>query len=116
MSTKVKPFPSYGRRMFQRMKTGWHPTNGVNVYTSWRMARCFPHGVCFPPDARPDEFNWTFLAGQDITLINTEGRCDYDTLKKLAVIIIQSGAARVGLVDADHPLEWFVPGKEAQAA
>jgi len=112
----MKKLPPYGRRLVMRMKAGWQPTNGINIFCCWKTARSFPEAVCFPPGASPSDYDWTFLAGQDITVINTESRCDYSMLWELAVMLVQSGAARVGLVDVAHPLEWFIPGKEAQAA
>ena len=107
--------PPYGRRLKDKMLTGWRPTNGVNVYCSWRMARAFPH-VCFPPEADPSDFDWTFLAGQEISLINTSGYADYEKLKELSVILVKSGVKNVGLIDVDHPLQWFVPEAKVRVA
>jgi hypothetical protein len=116
MNALHKPLPPYGRRLKDKMLAGWRPTNGVNIFCCWKTARHFLEAVCFPPGADPLQYDWTFLAGQDISLINTSGNCEFEILREVAVLIVQSGAARVGLVDAEHPLEWFVPGTEAQAA
>ena len=105
----MKPLPPYGKRLMRRMKVGYQPTNGVNIYTSWNMGKVIPYGVTSPLDALPNDFDWSFLAGKDISLINTESYADYKILKRLAVVLIQSGAKRVGLIDLDHPLQWFVP-------
>lgn len=104
-----KKLPPYGKQLKERMRSGYQPKNGVNIYTSWDMGRVIPHGVTFPPDATPNDFDWSFLAGQDISLINTESYADYETLKTLAVLLVKSGVKRVGLIDVDHPLQWFVP-------
>lgn len=108
--------PPYGRRLKDKLLSGWRPTNGINVFCSWKTARSYPEAVCFPPGAVPSDFDWTFLAGQDISLINTSNNCDFTVLKELAVLLVQSGAARVGLVDDEHPLEWFVPDTAREAA
>ena len=75
-----------------------------------------PHAVCFPPESRPDDFDWRFLHGQDISLINTNSLADYHLLQELAELLIKSGAARVGLIDVGHPLQWFVPDRVEVAA
>ena len=67
--------------------------------------------------ALPNDFDWSFLAGHEISLINTESFAEYEKLKELAVLLVQSGAKRVGLIDQDHPLEWFIPeNMKAEAA
>jgi len=87
-----KPLPPYGRQLFEA---------GLK------------HVVVFPPDALPDDFYWAFLAGQELSLINTGGYADYETLKELAVLLVQSGAKNVGLIDLDHALHWFMPRRKA---
>jgi len=105
-----KKLPPFGKQLKERMRSGWQPTNGVNVYTSWDMGKVIPHGVTFPPEASPDEYAWSFLVGQEISLINTESYADYEKLKELAVLLVKSGAKSVGLNDGNaHPLLWFVP-------
>jgi len=99
------------------MRSGYQPRNGVNIYTSWNMGKIISHGVTFPPEALPNDFDWSFLAGHEISLINTESFAEYEKLKELAVLLVQSGAKRVGLIDQDHPLEWFIPeNMKAEAA
>ena len=110
------PLPPFGKQLKERMGSGYQPTNGVYIYTSWDMGRVIPHGVTFPPDATPNDFDWSFLAGQDISLINTESYADYETLKTLAVLLVKSGVKRVGLIDVDHPLWWFVSVVKGEAA
>ena len=39
-----------------------------------------------------------------------------EKLKQLAVLLVKSGAMRVGLIDLDHPLQWFVPEVKGVAA
>lgn len=104
-----KKLPPFGKQLKMKMLQGWQPTNGINIYTSWTMGRAIPHGVTFPPEADPYDYDWSLLAGQDISLINTESYVDYKILKWLAVVLIQSGAKRVGLIDVEHPLQWYVP-------
>jgi len=111
-----KPLPPFGKQLKAKMQSGWQPPNGVNVYTSWVMGHNYHHGITFPPDAHPNDYDWTFLAGQEISLINTESYADYQTLKELAVLLVKSGATRVGLVDVDHPLQWYVPEAKGIAA
>ena len=106
---KSKHLPPFGKQLQEKMRKGWQPTNGVNVYTSWDMGRVIPHGLTFPPEANPSDFEWTFLAGHEISLINTESYADYEILKELAVLLVKSGVKRVGIIDVDYPLQWFVP-------
>jgi len=82
----VKPLPPYGKQLLKRMRDGEPFAHGINIYTSWNMGRIFPHAVTFPPDASPGEFDWIFLAGQEISLINTESFAEYEKLKALVII------------------------------
>ena len=109
----MKKFPPYAKRLKERMMKGYWPKNGINIYTSWSMGHNHHHGITFPPDASPDDFNWSFLAGLDISLINTESYAEYEKLKTLAVLLVKSGVKRVGLIDPDHSLHWFMPKREA---
>ena len=111
-----KSMPLHGRKLLNRIKKGKLPTNGVNIYTSWNVGRVIPHGVTFPPDALPTDYDWSFLTGQEISLINTEGFAEYEKLKELAVLLVKSGAKSVGLIDAEHPLQWFLPEVKGEAA
>jgi len=111
-----KKLPPYGKQLKERMRKGYIPNNGVYIYTSWNMGHNYHHGVTFPPEADPNEYDWSFLAGQEISLINTESYADYETLKELAVLLVKSGAKSVGLIDIEHPLQWFVPEAEGVAA
>jgi len=111
-----KKLPPFGKQLKKRMQSGWQPTNGVNVYTSWHMGRGIPHGVTFPPDADPNEYDWSFLAGQEISLINTECYAEYEILKQLAILLVQSGVKNVGLISGDHTLQWFVPETKREVA
>jgi len=106
-----KKLPPFGKRLKERMLSGHRPTNG-----SWDMGRVIPHGITFPSEASPDDYDWSFLKGQDISLINTESYADYQILKELAVLLVKSGVMRVGLIDLDHPLQWFVPEVKEIAA
>lgn len=105
----MKPLPPYGKRLKKRMKNGPPINNGVNIYTSWHMGEIIPHGVTFPADFEPQDFDWSFLAGQEISLINTERYVQYKTLINLSVLLVESGVKSVGLIDGDHPLHWYVP-------
>lgn len=111
-----KKLPPYGKQLKERMRSGYQPTNGVNIFTSWSMGAPWPHCLIFPPGAGPDDYHWNFLAGQEISLINTESFTEYKILKQLAVILVQSGVKRVGLIDLDHPLHWFLPEVKGDAA
>jgi len=111
-----KKLPPFGRQIKEKVQLGWQPPGGINIYTSWKMSRPLPHAVTFPPDASPDDYDWSFLVGQEISLINTEAAADYETLKALAVLLVKSGVKSVGLIDAKHPLQWFVPETKVRAA
>ena len=82
-------------------------------FASWENGRVIPDAVTFPPDGSPNDHDWTFLAGQEISLINTGGVADYEILKELAELLIQSGVKSVGLIDLEHPLHWYVPERIA---
>ena len=110
-----KKLPPFGKRLKERLRSGYQPTNGVNIYTSWKIKSVL-HAVTFPPDAQPDDFDWTFLKGQEISLINVDDTADYETLKELAVLLVKSGVKSVGLVDINHPLQWYVPEVKGAAA
>ena len=112
----MKKLPPFGKQLKAKMQSGWRPPNGINIYTSWTMGQNFHHGVTFTPDALPDDFNWSFLSGQRISLINTGGYADYEKLKYLAVLLVKSGVKSVGLIDLDHPLQWYVPEEKGVAA
>jgi len=111
-----KKLPPFGKQLKERMRSGYQPTNGVNIFTSWSMGAPWPHCLTFPPGANPDEFDWSFLTGQEVTITNTERYAEYDTLKNLAVLLVQSGARSVALNDGDHPLQWFLPEVKGEAA
>lgn len=111
-----KILPPFGKRLKERMRKGHILTNGVNIYTSWNMGRVIPHGVTFPPDALPTDYDWSFLTDQEISLINTEGFAEYEKLKELAVLLVKSGVKSVGLIDVEHPLQWYVPEVKGVAA
>jgi len=112
-----KKLPPFGKQLKERMRKGYTPTNGVNIYTSWNMGHNYHHGLTFPPEALPNDFDWSFLAGQEITLINTGGYADYEKLKELAVLLVKSGVKCVGLNDGNaHPLQWFIPEVKGVAA
>ena len=113
MKNKIPPF---GKQLKLRMRKGYRPKNGVYIYTSWTMGKLIPHGVTFPPETLPSEYDWTFLSGQEISLINTNSNCDYEKLKQLAILLVQSGVKSVGLIDVDHPLWWFIPETKEVAA
>lgn len=109
-----KKLPPYGKRLKQMMQNGYQPNNSVYIYTSWNMGHNYYHGVTFPPESNPDDYDWSFLAGQRISLINTGSYADYDKLKELAVLLVKSGVTRVGLIDLDHPLHWYIPEESSQ--
>ena len=111
-----KKLPPFGKRLRKKMESGWQPTNGVNIYTSWNMGRPWPHCLTFPPEADPDKYDWSFLTGQEVTITNTERYVEYDILKNLAVLLVQSGVKSVALNDGDHPLEYFMPEVKGEAA
>ena len=110
----MKPLPPFGKQLKERMRSGYQPRNGVNIYASWNMGYNYHHGVTFPPEATPNDFDWSFLAGQEITITNTGGYAEYEKLKELAVLLVKSGVKNVGLVDAEHSLLWYKP--EGRAA
>ena len=115
ISSTNKPLPPYGKNLIREISKG-KITNGINIYTSWKNGKFFSNALTFPPDAQPGDFDWSFLVGQPISLINTEGAGDYETLKDLAVLLVKSGVENVGLIDVEHQLQWFVPEVEGVAA
>ena len=116
MEINKKPLPPFGKRLKDRIRKGYQPTNGVNIYMSWNMGHNYHHGVTFPLAADPNEFDWLFLSGQRISLINTGGYADFETLKELAILLVKSGVMHVGLIDLDHPLQWFIPENKREVA
>jgi len=113
----MKKLPPFGKQLKEKMRKGYQPRNGVNIYTSWNMGKVIPHGITFPSETLPGEYDWSFLAGQRISLINTCGYADYEKLVELSKLLVRSGVKSVGLIDVDHPLWWYVPEtKEVRAA
>jgi len=112
----MKPLPPFGKRLKKKMESGWRPKNGVNIYTSWNMGHNYHHGVTFPPEADPHNYDWSFLVGQEISLINTESFAEYEKLKELAILLVKSGVKSVGLIDVEHPLQWYIPEVKEIAA
>ena len=110
---RKKRLPPYGKKLIREIGK---VTNGVIIYTSWTNGKNFPDTLTFPPDAQPGDFDWSFLVGQDISLINSDSNCNYETLKDLAILLVKSGVKRVGLIDVEHPLQWFLPEVEESAA
>jgi hypothetical protein len=108
----TKPLPPYGKKLIREISKN-KITNGVNIFTSWGNGKIFPNALTFPPDAQPTDFDWSFLQSQEISLINTKGNCEYEKLKELAVLLVKSGVKHVGLIDVEHPLQWFVPKEVA---
>ena len=104
--------PPYGKRLLKRMRKGHCPKNGINIFTNWKIPKIISDAITFPPDALPTDFDWRFMAGYEIALINTEGCADYKKLKELAILLVRSGVKSVGLIDPDYPLWWFVPKQE----
>ena len=110
-----RPLPPFGKQLKERMRKGYMPSNSVTISTSWYRGRSQLAGITFPPEASPGEFDWSFLAGQDICLFD-ENLCDYEKLKSLVVILVISGVKSVGLIVLDHPLQWYVPEVKGVAA
>ena len=110
-----KPLAPFGKKVIRAIKEG-QIKNGVNIFTCWKNGKFFSNALTFPPNAQPGDFDWTFLASQQISLINTNSSCDYEKLKDLAILLIESGAKEVGLIDVDHTLEWYFPELEGIAA
>jgi len=77
----MKPLPPFGKQLKTKMQSGWQPRNGVYIYPSWNMGRPYPHCITFPPEASPDDYDWSFLTGQEISLTNTNS----DELYGLAI-------------------------------
>ena len=111
----MKRLPPFSKKAILAIKEN-RITNGVNIFSSWKNGKVFSNALTFPPDAEPGDFDWSFLESQEISLINTNSNCDYETLKDLAVLLVKSGVKNVGLIDAEHPLQWFVPEVEGVAA
>jgi len=111
-----KKLPPFGKRLKERMRKGWQPPNGINIYTSWNMGHNYYHGVTFPPDALPNDYDWSFLIGQEISLINTCSYAEYEKLEELAVLLVKSGVKSVGLIDVGYSLQWYIPAVNGVAA
>ena len=107
-SSANKSLPPYGKRLTREINKGTI-RNGVNIYTSWGNGKIFSNALTFPPEAQPEDFDWSFLESQEISLINTNSNCEYEKLKELAVLLVKSGVKNVGLIDVEHPLQWFIP-------
>jgi hypothetical protein len=64
------PLPPYGARLLDAIRRGEH----TNTYIcagpdSWNQHRIRVDRVVLPPDAAPDDFDWSIFRGQQPTVI-----------------------------------------------
>ncbi len=96
----------------------------VRAFLSWHdAARSAKDGratVLCPPDADPDDFGWACCAGADVLLRWRDHEDDADTVHRLAVLMVQAGAALVLTCETtghpDHPMQAYRPREVARAA
>jgi len=111
--------PPYGGVLLSKMKNGHMPSNGICIhcgFKAWKrgsnLARVGCDVLVFPSNATPYDFQWYFLAGQDVTVIHSPQGCgalDRNVLETLCCELVLQGAKSVGLVDPEYPLHWFLP-------
>jgi len=47
-----KKLPPFGKQLKERMRKGYQPNNGVNIYTSWNMGHNYHHGYLYALNIR----------------------------------------------------------------
>lgn len=98
------PLPPFGRRLRERLSSGWRPRNRTVVIAAgadaWDWARRWDTEalpcpfLCLPPGDDPRSFDWRIVAGFDVVVfmfgIIAEGIPDH-----LAVLLLAAGAPLV---------------------
>lgn len=98
------PLPPFGKRLRERLSSGWRPANGTILIAAgvhaWDWAHWWEAGVsrrgflCLPPSDDPASFDWCIVAGFDVALF-IFGEISQGTPDRLAVLLLAAGAPLV---------------------
>ncbi len=113
------PVPPFGKLLQERLSDGARPP--VCVHTGsmgWQRAKawiesgdeCFSH-LLMPLDAAPADFDWSLCTGCEVAILHCplDDFVPWETLDKLAVVIVKAGAIKVSLLDYLFQIRTFVP-------
>lgn len=113
---------------FARQIVGRQPgaSESLRLYCgadAWRVggswARSGYPAVVLPLDAAPGSFDWRFVFGWSVLVIDTRNSTPLDHLRRLGVLLVQAGATRVVAVTSQPGAERglvFRPAVERMAA
>ncbi|MGD9107589.1 MAG: hypothetical protein PVI75_00250 [Gammaproteobacteria bacterium] len=96
----IKPFPPYGRKLFDARQHGYKPKNDVFLFigkNAWQKAKDFTNWqdvLALPPNCEPDKFNWSVVNESSVLVFDT-GNVNYTVIRKLAYILLLASASIV---------------------
>ena len=114
-----RPIPPFGKQLTKLRSTGARPP--VCVHTGsmgWASAKAwidsgdewFSH-LCMPLDATPDDFDWRLCGDCEVAILHCplDDFVPWETLDKLAMVIVKAGALKVCLLDYLFQMKTFQP-------
>lgn len=92
-----KPLPPYGQQLVEAKRRREH----VNCYicagpNAWNRHRIRVDRVVLPPDAEPDDFDWSIFSGLEPTVIGDDA--DPTRLSRLTWLLLSAGARLVCVI------------------
>lgn len=114
-----RPIPPFGKQLTKLRSTGARPA--VCVHTGsmgWESAKawidsgdgCFSH-LCMPLDAAPADFDWRLVTGCEVAILHCplDDFVPWETLDKLAMVIVKAGATQVCILDSIFQIRTYRP-------
>lgn len=89
--------PPFGAAVLKAAKAGQR-TNTFIIATpdAWSYNACRTDRVVLPPDASPDDFDWSCFRGQEPTIIG--GTSELPRLRRLCWLLMRAGAPLICLL------------------
>lgn len=119
LNTKSKPLPPYGQKLKRFLNTGAIPKNNVWVFFgagAWQKAEVFnkhKFALCLPYEAQPESYFWP-VTGCHPLVIDTGGAFEADIVRRLAYLLLASGAVKVNVILFDLRQVVYCKHKEAK--
>ncbi|MGH8578758.1 MAG: hypothetical protein ACREVK_01090 [Gammaproteobacteria bacterium] len=99
-----RPLPPFGKRLRERVSSGWRPRNGSILIAAgpraWDWARRWDAEflqrpfLCLPPSDDPVSFDWSIVAGFD-AVVFIFGEIAEGIPHRLAVLLVAAGVPLV---------------------
>jgi hypothetical protein len=111
----IKPFPPYGKKLFNALQCGYKPINDVFLFigkNAWQKAKYFSNWqdvLVLPPHSHPDKFDWSITKKLSVLVFDT-GNVQYEVIRKLAYNLLSALASIVRVVLATSELVVFLQG------